>query len=905
MIISLLRKLADQQQYSELESSALGFWTEHQDIQILPLLALSYAHTGQWQRANETFAIAQEYKADLPPASLIDMAAVLIVLHRIEAAEELLKEAIKLLPDHGLGLARLAFCRMVQGDLPTAQTLFKQAALLDPERIPIRNLLAQVYLQQSAFAEAQEVVSQALPILESIRANLNDVLYQQYWQLLCLLQLQIWVAEDAFAHAEQWLQEQQKLHQQDEIEEAQYIYWISQYSRLLAEQDHHQQASEMLRNTLKAYPDNTVLCLQLAELSQVQGQFMPAIRLLNRALKKDPENIALWVQLATASLHRFDKKARQAAEKAVALAAALQEDADHPLHAIKIQQAQAKNALAQVESQEQNFDISESLFSEILADHPYFVPALQGLGQQYLQQGKIEEALALFERIKAVDPIKGIASLISARRYPEDEETLEKMAKAAERPSIEGPLKSSILFQLAAAWEKRKDYDKAFTFAEKANATTKKFLPYDAMAHRNMCARIRMSFCKALYEHRPGFGIDSTVPVYVLGMPRSGTTLVEQILAGHSEIFGAGELGIIPQVIQGLNRWERHVGSGRTYPDCIDDLTPYITAGIANNVLKELQEYAPEAKHIVDKLPHNFENIGLIKFLFPKAKIISVRRDSRDIAISNYFTDYQAKHGGMGFAYDLENIGEQLADHNLMMHHWHQIFPGEILEVKYEDVVDDIEGSARKMLAYIGVDWQPEVLKFNELERTVKTASVWQVRQPIYKTSKAKWQQYEKYIAPLIKGTNAKILPDPYEMLTLPEPGFLQAGVELYTLGNLDGAELSFKKMLHHNPEHAACNYMLGLVYLSKGNLQEGIVQIEKAIGKSPWHKDWRENLHKAYELAGEHEKAAELGKRFNRQKRMEETVENKELGNTEDNTEDNAEDNEWIMDAEDYVQED
>ena len=347
-------------------------------------------------------------------------------------------------------------------------------------------------------------------------------------------------------------------------------------------------------------------------------------------------------------------------------------------------------------------------------------------------------------------------------------------------------------------------------------------------------------------------------------MPRSGTTLVEQILSGHSDIFGAGELGVIPQVAQGLNRWERHTGSGRNYPDCIDDLNAYTTEGIANNVLKELQELASEekaeAKHVVDKLPHNFENIGLIKFLFPNAKIISVRRDPRDIAMSNYFTDYQAKHGGMGFAYDLETIGEQLADHNMMMHHWQQTFPGEILELNYEDVVDDLEGSARKMLDYIGVDWQDQVLKFNELERTVKTASVWQVRQPIYKTSKAKWKRYQQHLQPLIKGTNAKIIPDPIDdMLTLPKPGFLTDGVALYKEGDLDGAELSFKKMLHHNPDHAACNYMLGLVYLSKNHPDDGIMQLEKALAKAPWHKEWRDNLIKAYQQVGDTEKADEL----------------------------------------------
>lgn len=862
--INLLRKLADQQQYAELKDTCLGFLQEDPNPAILPLLAVAYVHLGQLTLAHETLAQINECQAEYDAASLVDLSAVYIVLHRFDEAESLLQQALTIKPDHGLGLARLGLCLLAKGDLQGAQISFEKAADIEPERIPIFTHLLQIYLQLKKSELAQVLVERAFASLAKIKSTIPESLAEYYWQTLCVMQLQVWVASEQFAEAEEWLHEQQYIEKtgadktDTEKHEHTVVYLISQYARFLAESDQHQHATEFLQESQKQYPDNTALCLQLAELAQVQGQFITAVRLLNKALKKEPENIALWVQMANASLHRFDKKARQAAEKAVELAANLQEDEKHPLAVINMQRAQAKNVLAQVESQEQNFDKSEQLFKEILQEHEYFVPALQGLGQQYMQQGKIDEALTLFERIKEVDPIKGYSSLINARQYPDDDAILEKIEKAAQKPTLEGSVRAGILFQLAATWGKRQDYDKAFEFARQANVASKKFLPYDAKKHRNQCARLRMSFCKELYQYRALCGVDSTLPVYVLGMPRSGTTLVEQIIAGHSDIFGAGELGVIPQVAQGLNRWERHVGSGRTYPDCIDDLTPFITEGIANNVLKELQEYAPAAKHIVDKLPHNFENIGLIKLLFPKAKIISVRRDPRDIAISNYFTDYQAKHGGMGFAYDLADIGEQLADHNLLMYHWHQVFPGEILELNYEDIVDDLEGSARKMLDYIGVEWQPEVLKFNELERTVKTASVWQVRQPIYKTSKDKWKRYAHYLQPLIQSTNAKIQADVIEMITLPEPGFLQTGVELYKQQDLDGAELNFKKMLHHNPEHAACNYMLGLVFFSKGYMSEGIELVEKALKKCPWQKEWRESLIKAYEQIGDDEKAVE-----------------------------------------------
>jgi tetratricopeptide (TPR) repeat protein len=151
------------------------------------------------------------------------------------------------------------------------------------------------------------------------------------------------------------------------------------------------------------------------------------------------------------------------------------------------------------------------------------------------------------------------------------------------------------------------------------------------------------------------------------------------------------------------------------------------------------------------------------------------------------------------------------------------------------------------------------VLAFNELDRPVKTASVWQVRQPIYKTSTAKWQRYTEHLAPLIKGTNSKIQWEPIEMVSLPEPGWLNEGVALYKKDRLDDAELCLKKLLHHLPEHAAGNFMLGLVYARKGHLQEAVGLMEKGHETCPWNRQWRQDLIQAYELTGQIEKAQAL----------------------------------------------
>ncbi len=869
--LNILRQLVDQQQFELLKVNAQGYWAEICDPAALPLLALACAHLGERQAAEDALArltaclTATEFDSD----ARVDLAAAHILTGRLPRAAVALEAVLAENPKHALALARLAFCRMQAGKADAARDLYQRAIALSPHRLPVWSALARLHLEAGDGAAAQTAIDAASAQLQAQQADLPEPAQLIFTTQLRLLQLEQWIAVDEIGCAEAWLTERRET-----LNEADWAELVLGYATLLAGHDQHGAAEDALRNALEQYPDNLELISQRAELAQIQGRTMQAIQILRRAIrvaeKQEQPVVELWARLSGACLHSLDAQARMAAEQAMTLAAALIASDALPEARIRSLRLRAKLALAQVESQEQHFDAAEALFREVLAEAPYSVAALQGLGQQQMQRGRLDEAVELFERIKAIDPAKGYASLINARQFPEDDATLARMEKLARQPSLEGSVRTSLLFQLAAAWDKRKADDKAFEMAEAANAASRKFLRYEPKAHRQSCARIRHAFGKALFEHRAdcGYrGADEALPVFVLGMPRSGTTLVEQIIAGHSEIFGAGELGVIPQRIQGLNRWERHVGSGRSYPDCIDDLNPYATAGIARGILDELKALAAQdkrsAKHVVDKLPHNFENIGLIKFLFPKARIISVRRDPRDIALSNYFTDYQAKHGGMGFAYDLNWIGEQLADHNLLMHHWQQLFPGEILEISYEDVVENTEAMARKMLDYIGVGWEPQVLNFNALERPVKTASVWQVRQPIYKTSQARWHRHQKHLAPLLAGTNAKITSAPIEdMVTLPTPALLTDGVGLYKDDQLDAAETAFKKLLHHLPEHAAANSMVGLIYVRKGHLDEGIALMERGLAKCPWKPEWRKDLVQAYILAGQADKAAALEKR-------------------------------------------
>ncbi len=852
--LPLLRRFIEQRQFEWLDESYIGFSPQNPDEQVL--LALVCAHLGDAQAARQTLSVLDVSVLDLD--AQVDLAAVHLLLGDTDAAQSLLTAARAEAPQHALLLARLAACHVQRQELEAARQLYERSLALQPRILAFEHLLA-LYLQSDEWVLAEQALENAEAFWADEKAYWPEAQAAWHSHQLRGLRLDLWLASERFAAADAWLDEQQAA-----LGENEWCDLVGGYAQRLAERGRHAQAEDALRRGLQHYPEQQGLLQQLAQLAALQGRTPQAIALLRRALRFASRNqqptLPLRLKLISMATQSHFVLAREMALKAIDEATALQHGQNLDAAQIDHWLAQAQVALAGVEAQEQEYSEAEARYRQVLADHPQLLVALQGLGQLYMQLGRIDDAIALFEQVKALDPVRGYAALINARRFPDDDTTLQRLEALARRPSVEGPVQSGLMLQLAAAWEKRKDYAKAFALADEANTASRKLLSYNAQAHRQRCARIRYAFNRDLFDHRPGLGNRSTVPVFVLGMPRSGTTLIEQILAGHSQIHGAGELGVIPSVIAGLERWERHVGSGRHYPDCVDDLSTKVVAGITDNVLKELQEYAPEALHVVDKLPHNFENIGLIKLLFPKARIISVRRDPRDIAISNYFTDYAAKHGGMGFAYDLGWIGEQLADHNLFMHHWNQVFPGEILEVRYEDVLADPEREARRMLAYVGVGWEPQVLNFSELERPVKTASVWQVRQPLYKTSMAKWERYVAYLEPLIRGTNARIEWQPItDMVTLPVPGLLETSVAFYLEEKLDDAEYHVQQLLHHLPEHAAASFMLGLIYVRKGYLNEGIALMLKAHEKCPWNHQWRDDLAQAYKMAGEHEKAALL----------------------------------------------
>ena len=262
---------------------------------------------------------------------------------------------------------------------------------------------------------------------------------------------------------------------------------------------------------------------------------------------------------------------------------------------------------------------------------------------------------------------------------------------------------------------------------------------------RDYMERILAVCDKALLERRYGGGAPDATPIFIVGMPRSGTTLAEQVLASHPEVFGAGELPFIERVCTALPR--RSPGADG-YPECLEQAPDAVIADLAQTYLKHATSHAGEARIVTDKAPLNFRHLGLIALLFPKARIVHCRRDPLDTCLSCFFQNFTH---GQEYSFDLEELGRFYGDYRWMMERWTDILPMPVFDLVYEDLVSDLEGVGRRLLEFCGVDWHPDCARFFETERPVLTASRVQVRRPVYTTSIGKWRNYEQHLGPLIE----------------------------------------------------------------------------------------------------------------------------------------------------------
>ena len=360
--------------------------------------------------------------------------------------------------------------------------------------------------------------------------------------------------------------------------------------------------------------------------------------------------------------------------------------------------------------------------------------------------GRLDEAEVYQQQTAASNPM-AIVNRVAAHNNKADDSEIEQLEKLFTSETLESDQRARVGFVLAPARDKRKEHDRAFEVLKTANELTRRRLNYNWKEHRNFTQKQINCFTEEVVENLSDKGwLDTNRPIFVLGMPRSGTTLTEQILCSHPEVYGAGELNWVPKI---RNLMPKVVKDGKTYPEAMQVLTEQNLKSAASYYLKRIAEQENESPRVVDKMPHNFDNLGLIALMFPNATIIHMDREPRDVAVSNFFQNFAARQGLMGFAYDLEDIGHMLNDHIRIMEHWHELFPGRIFELNYQKLVSDPENVIAKLLDHCGLEWDDRVLKFYETKRPVRTASIRQVREGIYTSSAEKWRRFESWLDPL------------------------------------------------------------------------------------------------------------------------------------------------------------
>ena len=385
-------------------------------------------------------------------------------------------------------------------------------------------------------------------------------------------------------------------------------------------------------------------------------------------------------------------------------------------------------------------------FERALAIKPDFADALNNLGSNLVILGRHEEAIAHFEQALTIKPDYAEAHMNLSVIKPKQGQ-ISIIEEFLTSPTVSEKDSMHYHYALGSIYNATKSYTKAFAHYLKNNTLKRKTITYDSQNHSDYVDRLIKAYSISYFHDKTAGGSDSELPVFIVGMPRSGTTLVEQIVASHPQVYGAGEKAFIERIEEAIAR-QFEVSS--PYPECMSLCNKSIATVSSEKYVKEIGKYSPDAIRITDKMPDNFLRIGLIKTIFPHARIIHCQRNPLDTCTSIFVTNFADVHGNE-YSFDLTELGRYYLDYKRLMTHWHSLFSSEIFEVQYEELVMNQEKVSRQLIEYLKLDWDEKCLDFHHNKRGVRTASSLQVRKPMYKNSINRWKRYEQHLGPLLE----------------------------------------------------------------------------------------------------------------------------------------------------------
>ncbi len=493
-------------------------------------------------------------------------------------------------------------------------------------------------------------------------------------------------------------------------------------------------AENLLREHLKAHPTDVAAMRLLAETGTRLGRYGDVELLLTRALELAPSFAGARYNLAVV-LYRQQKGADALPHLEVLLA----EEPNEPNY---------RNLMAACLGLVGEYERAIEIYEALLAEHPVQPKIWMSFGHALRTAGRRDPAIAAYHRCLAQEPSLGeaywsIANLKTAPFTPDQEAAMRRQLADAALATED---RLHFHYALGKALEDRGDYAESFRQYAEGARLRRAERPYDAAESHDQMLRSKALFTEAFFAERAGGGSSAPDPIFIIGLPRAGSTLIEQILASHSVVEGTMELPDITTLARRLGRPGSRV-EGPRYPEALADLDGAARVALGEEFLQRTRIHRKAGRrYFIDKMPNNLHHIGLIQLILPKAKIIDARRAPMASCFSAFKQLFARGHA---FSYDLTDLGLYYRDYVELMAHFDAVLPGRICRVIYEDMVEDTEGQVRRLLDYCGLPFEEACLRFHENDRPVRTASSEQVRRPIFREGLEQWRNYEPWLGPL------------------------------------------------------------------------------------------------------------------------------------------------------------
>jgi Tfp pilus assembly protein PilF len=494
------------------------------------------------------------------------------------------------------------------------------------------------------------------------------------------------------------------------------------------------QAEQLLKAHLHEAPTDVPAIRMLAEVAMRIGRDEDAKNLLERALELAPAFMPARYQLAVL-LHRQNDPSTALAEVERLLAA----DPRNPGY---------RNLAAVILSRVGEYERSSRMYAELLKEYPTNAKVWLSYGHVLKTEGRQDESIAAYRCAIAHEPgfSEAYWSLANLKTFRFTESDFAAMRAGVEDPVVDEVNRVHLHFALGKAHEDAGDYAASFEHYAKGNALHRARNPHDADLNTKRAERLKAVFTRELFAARAGGGCPAANPIFIVGMPRAGSTLLEQILSSHSAVEGTTELPEIITLARDL-RAQSESGEIGAYADVLAAMGPQALQELGERYLERTRVHRKTGRpHFIDKMPNNFLHVAMIQLALPNAKIIDARRHPMACCFSNFKQHYAR---GQRFSYDLTDMGRFYRDYVMLMAHFDAVLPSRIHRVFYEGIIEDTEGEVRRLLDYCGLPFEPECLRYFENVRPVRTASSEQVRQPIYRDALEQWRHYEGWLDPL------------------------------------------------------------------------------------------------------------------------------------------------------------